>query len=67
VYLEDLWLIPTLENLKSYLDKDKHFEELREIDKIKESWDKRWKKHKRLESPINVSDIKLSEHNLDYE
>ncbi|MFT4644095.1 MAG: hypothetical protein ACI8ZX_000493 [Planctomycetota bacterium] len=35
MYLEELWLIPILDNLKTYLNKDERKEELKQINKMK--------------------------------
>lgn len=66
-YLEKVWLIPTLNSLKNYLDKDLHMKQLGEIDHIKKKWDIKWKKSKGLDKIIDVSDVETSEYNFTYE
>jgi hypothetical protein len=67
ILIEEVWLVPTLNNLKDYLDEDLHTDLLKDIDLIKKYWDNQWKKHKGLESLVNGSEIYSSKYNWDYE
>ena len=68
-FLEDLWLIPTLNNLRNYLDpKDEaHHTSFETINDIKKEWDSKWSKVKDLENIIDVSDVRASRYNFVYE
>jgi len=58
-FIEDVWLNPTLEYLKSHLEKDKHEEAFNKITNIKQFWDLKWKRSK-LEKIIDISDVESS-------